>query len=289
MFVVFTSCTKAIEVKDVDFDVTTESVTYKVTDTVHFKFQGNPDNISFYSGEFGNDYQHINRTEMPINEIRPELSFTSFRQFGNSNNTLRVLISTDFSGVYDSTNIYNATWTDITSRVTLSTGLDNTPSGIVNLSDLNLTGAFYVAFRYTDIRQATTAQRTWTIRNFFINSIVIGNGASINVADIVTASWTGVNIKNSARFWTFSSAQIQMGGGPANTADNEDWAITKPIYLNKVNPDVAVGLKNLSTYLTTYAYKYTRPGTYKAVFIGSNTSKDDRKEVVRTINLTITP
>jgi len=40
--------------------------------------------------------------------------------------------------------------------------------------------------------------------------------------------------------------------------------------------------------MTEYRYKYTKPGTYKAVFIAANNSIDGVKQVVKEVNLTIT-
>ncbi len=62
---------------------------------------------------------------------------------------MTVLVSNDFNGVYDTTSVKAATWTDVTSRVTLSTGADQTQSGTVDLSEFaNNNKAATLAFRY---------------------------------------------------------------------------------------------------------------------------------------------
>ncbi len=41
-----------------DFDVHTNSTTYKVGDTVTFEFSGNPQNIVYWSGMPGSNYEY---------------------------------------------------------------------------------------------------------------------------------------------------------------------------------------------------------------------------------------
>ena len=51
-------------------------------------------------------------------------------------------------------------------------------------------------------------------------------------------------------------------------------AVTSGIYLTQ--PDV-------------FNYTYKNPGTYKAVFVASNNTIDESKQVVKEITITITP
>lgn len=72
----------------------------------------------------------------------------------------------------------------------------------------------------------------------------------------------------------------------------ETWVVSKPIYGDSVNlgPDWALSLKGINTdYLEEYVYTYKTPGTYKAHFIARNHTIDGVKEVIREIELTITP
>lgn len=79
---------------------------------------------------------------------------------------------------------------------------------------------------------------------------------------------------------------------PYNDPLSENWAVSKAIYTDKVDlgPDWSTSLKGISnTKLDVYRYTYTKAGTYKAVFIASNNSIDDVKQVVKEITFTITP
>jgi len=77
-----------------------------------------------------------------------------------------------------------------------------------------------------------------------------------------------------------------------NDPSSENWAVSKAIYTDKVDlgPDWSTSIKGISNpKLVVYRYTYTKAGTYKAVFIASNNTIDDVKQVVKIITFTITP
>lgn len=278
----FISCNKELKIDSLNFGVTTSNTTYKVGDTVHFAFTGNPDIISFYSGEDGNDYANKDRTTA---DGASQLQFTSYAQYGTQDSSLQLMVSNNFSGTYDATNIGQATWSDITGRAMLSTGQDNTPSGIVDLSDfMTQKKPVYIAFRYTGDSGST--QKTWTIKNLTLN-LLKTNNKILPVTDIASAGWKQVNIKNSAAVWSISATQLKIGGGNAAAPDNEDWVISKLLYLNNVAPDVAVPIKNITQIVNSFDYVFTQPGTYKVVFLASNATADKQESTTKEIDLTI--
>lgn len=80
---------------------------------------------------------------------------------------------------------------------------------------------------------------------------------------------------------------------PDNDPASENWAVSGPIGLNSINlgPDYPTVIKagiSAST-LTDYSYTYAQPGTYKAVFVGFNSSIDETKTVVKEMTVTVTP
>ena len=277
----FISCNKELKIDSLNFGVTTSKTTYQVGDTVHFNFTGNPDIISFYSGTDGNDYAFKDRT---MADGASQLQFTSYAQYGTQDSTLQLMVSNNFSGTYDSTNVVQATWSDITNRAMLSTGQDNTPSGIVDLTDfLTQKKPVYIAFRYTGDTGST--QKTWTIKNFTLN-LIKTNSKIIPVTDIASAGWKQVNILNSATVWSINATQLRIAGGNA-AAENDDWVISKLLYLNNVAPDVAIPIKNITQIVSSYDYVFTQPGTYKVVFLASNATADKQESTTKEIDLTI--
>ncbi len=79
---------------------------------------------------------------------------------------------------------------------------------------------------------------------------------------------------------------------PFNDPASEHWAVSKAIAADKVDlgPDWSSPIRGITNpVLTEYLYTYTKPGTYKAVFVASNSTVNDQKEVVKEITITVTP
>lgn len=82
---------------------------------------------------------------------------------------------------------------------------------------------------------------------------------------------------------------------PWNDPTSENWAVSKAINIGDkidLGPDWAEPIKTMVTVPPTefiYSKGYDIPGTYKAVFVGSNASKDDFKSVTKEVTITITP
>ena len=80
---------------------------------------------------------------------------------------------------------------------------------------------------------------------------------------------------------------------PYNDPQSENWAVSGPVQVDQVDmgPDWAKSVRSsiYAARTTSYTYKYTQPGTYKAVFVVSNNSVDDTKQLVKEVTLTIVP
>lgn len=276
-----TACTKK-GVPNPDFTVTSDSASYTLGDTTWFSFIGNPYNLTFYSGEAGHEYLFRNRTNAAGT---PQLQFTSTKQTPNAADTLQVLLSSDFSAVYDSADIRSATWTDITSRAKLATTTTSVASGVVNLSDfVKDSEAVYLAFRYVGTTHAS-AQSGWTIAALTVNNVLTDGSNTFSVGTVADGAWAYVSMENPAVKWTVSATTLVVKGATAaNSPVTEDWVISRALVLNRALPDVGVSLKNISAnQVSTYPYIYKAAGTYTASFVGANTtiygSKTDVKSV----------
>ena len=278
------SCSKREEVGAPDFNVTTNAATYKVGDTITFNFTGNPQNIVFWSGMPGHVYEYRNRLFTTGNKLL--MKFNTYQQFGVRNN-LTVLVSNDFNGVYDTTNIKKATWTDITGRVTLSAGADQVQSGTVDMSEFtNGNKAATLAFRY--ITTSLISQNRWVIRTFNADNQA-PDGTVTALANMSTAGWKAVSFQNPAAVWSVTSAQLLMAG--TATALDDDWVLSKSFNPNAVAPDKGEAIKNITINLNKYVATgvYTTPGTYKVTFEASNASYKNEARTLKEITLTITP
>lgn len=279
------ACNKK-EVVKLDFNVTADRTTVNVGDTVTFSISGNPDQLIFYSDEKGSQYQHRERTR--LDGGTPGLQFTSYRQYGLQSNTLSVLVSTDFSGHYTEEGINKASWTEITSRATLSTGVDNTPSGLIDLSDFISKGPIYLAFRYTGT--GGTTQRAWTIKNLVItNKLEDGSEYPITIIKDAGWAWVRLNPSTSQQRWQITETQLQFTGGNETYGSNLGWVITKPLDLTKVLPDKGIVLKNISTRKDTYQYVYTKESGYNPIFVASNENIYGVSSSVKQLNIQVKP
>ncbi len=291
------SCNKVNVESPDDFNVALQGTTFSVNDSVRFTLQGNPDNILFYSGEKGFEYEK--RNVFTADGGIPQMQFIGNVNFGDlsiANRNLSVLVSTDFNGNYNAAGVQSATWTDITSRAILPAAVNtNTASGIINLSDLKVDQKpIYVAFRYVSQSPATLKQRQWTISGFQFNTQFPDGRTFANANSMYTGGFGTVDLAGAADTWTrptsVTSTNIQKKGLDPGVEADDDWSITKAFDISKANRSTGEVLKHIS-YLTppAYAYKYAAPGTYKVVFVAQNSIKGTTKEVVREFNITVTP
>lgn len=290
------SCEKK-EAIPLNLEVHTAKNSYKVGEQVLFHISGNPDQLTFFSGEEGHKYIYRERTKAIPQAVT--LEFASNRRYGTDAqqpNSLRLLVSQQFAGVYQPDAIKESDWTDITAAFTLSGIQANdatyVSSGQVDLSKLSTLGfnldanAFiYFAFKYRGTTGST--QPRWWINQFSLNTETTA-GVILPIANLQTAAWTSIGLENSPVPWLLSSAGLRFQGGGATIGSNQVWAISKPLDLTSVTPDKGVALKNMSTRIDTYAYTFTAPGTYEITFVGSNSNVYGAHPAIKTVTLEVT-
>lgn len=295
---IFFSCKKE-EVATPVFDVVTNKVEYNAGDSVVFNFTGEPDLITFYSGEKGKEYQFKDRMNMEGAVVN--LEFSSRVLFGSQENNLSLVASTDFNGTYDSTNIYNATWVPITDRFTLASAAaganspaPGTPSGKKDITDLVVPGKpLYIAFKYVGEKPpaATPTQRTWRFVSFSLTS-TFPDGSLYSLLTLTPTNFVPVDVINKVNIWTYSvqGTTPQYELAPKSTLlPTEDWLITNPVYPTRVSPDAGVAIKDYSKRLGSYTYYFKEPGEYKVTFVAANTNAKDVVAVTRELTIKVNP
>lgn len=294
------SCEKRI-IESTQFDVQTDSISYKKGQPVIFNFKGNAHNIVFWSGEKGHIFANRNRT---IEQgVLQTVQFTSLAGAGTQNSNLAVMVSSDFSGTYDTTNIVKATWTDITSRAVLSSTATSgagtsISSGAVNITDLGNVNNKPVYFAFHYISQFNTLiPRQWTISAFTVVNTLADGTANTVVANLANAGFQGINVRDLTHQWAFTpnilnptSMTIVPAG--AGAPINDDWAISVPVKLNTVSlADYGVPVISITTLSppTSYSYLFTVAGTYKVTFYAFNEDLNDTIGIVKELTITIRP
>lgn len=302
------ACTKKLSNGSFDFSVAAERTTLTAGDTARFSFAGNPDIITFYSGEPGKRYEFKDRVQA---EGTPILNFSSLKANGSQTNTLQLVVSTDFKGVVrgDTTatraNITAAAWDDISSRVAWPAANGGTAlsSGDVDLSDYANAGKpVYIAFKYG--AAAGSIQPKWTISNFTVKNN-LSDGTSYTIANMNTSATPYTNygvstyspgfaaytLQNNFN-WSVSTTSMVITGAAsagAAVAPAEAWLFIGPINLRKVTPDAGLVVKNggQKTDDLNFYYFYNTPGTYKASFVGGRVSIDENDLAVHNIDITV--
>lgn len=270
---------------------------------ITFNIAGNPDFITFFSGEAGREYSKRNQTEIPLEEIASaELKFTAFAQYGIVPNTMNVFLSTSYEGMFgvgnkkaDSLRIEETAWIDITEQCKLPTASNGTSNVVIPLDEY-LGKRLTIGFLY-DPKQNTSTQPTWEIQNLNvvneskitglktqIPAMTLGFNAFDMYAseDVAYVSGTGPGI------WGITSARLRISSSGAGNPINKDWMITKPFIINSRIPDSGVGIKNIANNaLQTYNYTYQSPGVYVVTFIARNSNIEHSSEIVREVILKI--
>jgi hypothetical protein len=298
---IFASCEKEGEITETDFNVTDYTVK-SVLDTagnavkqVTFNFKGDASIISFYPGLLGNDYAYREGRILGVNGLLS--SFSTTLDNGTQDNQFSVMVSSNFSGIYDITNIRAATWTDITNRYVLNTrgASASLPSGTKDIKDLLVDGKpLYYGFRYICKPQTPFGvNSTWRVRAFSLQSQnLLG---TVALATLTTADWKLVNdgvIVDPARGAAIeSTGNLRFNGNNINKEIlTESWAISKGFEVGKVNmgPDRPIAIKtSIDTQMNSYSFNYSTPGTYKVAFIAINASYKGQEQVIREIEVIV--
>ena len=234
----FSSCNKDIVPNELSFDVKAfnnaqiEKDTFRVNDTINFKFNGNPDYITFYSGEIGRVYSNLNRTNQK--SYLDTLTFSSKMDTvaSSGNGTLKLYVSTNFKAysqynTQDSLAVLAANWKDISSRATWATSTTTVSSGKISLNPEAQTDSLvWLAFRYRAL--PNVAQSSWSITNILLNHTADNATYTIlTPATIVPSTFPVYSLSNGwgvvdlqKRFGTrgwipYNGTSISATGGPS--------------------------------------------------------------------------
>ncbi len=278
------SCTD--EAPQATMSVSLATPTVKAGEPAGFIIDSDADNIVFYSDEPGHEYNLRDR-RFADNDLMVEfVSYTD--QSTGIHPNFQLLVSSDFSGIYEPDAVAAATWTDVTDLFTLpeKTG-QNTPSGTANLKEYagdDNESLIYFAFRYYDLDGVAVKNR-WVVRSMSISK-VSPEGAATSLADIKTAGWQNVIMSGTAK-WTLPGSQL-LAAGNTSTNNKDMWAVSVGFNIHTSEPSTGIVLKNIATQLNRYTYTYDKPGSYEAVFAGSSVWYNSEHTAITSVTVTVT-
>lgn len=285
------ACDEVADIDSPDVNITADKKVITAADsTIHFSFEGDADYIVFFSGEKGHKY--INRNRGKIDVSSATLNFNSAVNYGlydKENPTVKLKISTDFSGTNTVEEIEKANWIDVSDRFTwpaTKTFDPTTPSGNMDLREY-IDKQFYVAFHYYEENNGAQSYNTWALPAFNIDveSEIDGH---ISVANIRNAGYAFVKKSGPA---IYNAGAYRIQGGSAATTTNEAWIVTRKFDATSVSPDTGTALTEYTGSRTAYSYTYPyssmEPGTYIATFVVRNANIHGAKEVISEVAFTV--
>lgn len=274
-----------------DFEVSVQKATLSTTEDAVFTFTGNPDMITFYSGQPGKEYSKVDRITDP--DAKNQLGFAvkyndNFTNSAiNQSRNLSVFASNTFNGNWsDSASVRGGNWVDISSRVTWPVVTSTTAvTSLFDISDFRSPrDTVFIAFRYkSTTSSATSKARSWQMSNFKMNTIgsnglVYFNGITTNnvtsandnrLAGFNAKSFKGESVKDSLR-WTLDATSTFPSG--ADGYSDEDWMISRAFKMSSIILDRGTYIKKRLDVVNDYRYRFTTPGTYTVTFVAINST-----------------
>ena len=294
-------------IEDIDFYVSFNAEnTYFTGEKVVFNFDGNAENIVFYSGEKGSEYQYHDRYSIPSENIESaQLSLDVVSQYGKAG-AMEIWITDKFSGLWgddlikDREIVTSLTSTDMAETWTKLAYTDPNSGGTVEVAhDIEgLKDNFCIAFHWNPIYDGKNSQRTYKV-NGEINLGVKDMGQSkMTLSNLdftalmkndngeyayVSGTKNGTIILNDSVYSLFFKG---CGATEFNYA-LDGWAISRPRPLNKIENDKGMVLKNTQNYMDSFEYVWNEAGTYEVVFVASNSNYAGSYEIVKKLTVNI--
>lgn len=292
------SCSEKIELTGGidEFNVTTASSTYQVGEEVQFLFEGNPNIITFYSGEPYRQYDYREGRVTTIDDVILSFQTAHPTASGAQSDQFAVMVSTDFNGDYqDFASVEAATWTDISDEFQYATSGSFVQSGDLSINSLvEEDKDLYIGFKYITHPQGENGVvRSWLVQSFSLEGTT--DAEPLNLGDMTNTGFRIVeqNPETVNTRAAISATRVTLLGpvlDPANDIYNETWAITKGFNTGSIDegPDYPLPIKgNEHPRLTNYTHIYDAPGVYEVYFIATNANVDGSEQVVRSLTLTI--
>lgn len=310
--VLFSGCTQDDILFEADYNITLDpDNTYIAGDPVVFNISGQIDNLLFYSGETGSEYQFKDRYSIPLDNIdKATLHLEVLAQYGNYNDGMNVYYSNSFSGLARTdasgdretlAKIDLSTWNE----VDLWSAVGDEANGKTGVADIDITDMkenFSLAFHWhpTQGDDKKSAQRTYKVNgkltvatkdygtietdlNEFLFTTVMMN-EEIPLDSVYVNSYGNGSIRFDD---AANDINFQGVSGGILDYDIDGWCVSVPMDLNSIPNDKGTVVKNLQNYMDSFSYTWNEPGTYKVVFVGRNANYIGSSELVKEMTVTI--
>lgn len=290
-----------------------QTVTVKKGTPVEFRFSGDPDFLTFFSGETGKKYEYRERTTVDESEIESStLKFTLTPQYGNPTNILTMHVSGVFPGIdkgdftSDSVLVEQHPWEVLIPSTDFPTTVKAKTYEIDMKHYIGKRIAVAICYRGQDNR---VAQTKFTFNNMqIVNQMSNGQETAFAAGSF---GFTPINMMNRHNLPDQKSMTANRAYGTvtnytsgiwnakdwnaffihssnANTALKYSWLVSNLFVVNACSPDQGTGLKNVTQSLDSYKHTYNEPGTYTATFVATNGNYKKESSVVRGYKVVVT-
>lgn len=290
-----------------------QTITVKSGTPVQFNFSGDPDFLTFFSGEDGKKYEYRERITIDEDEVESSvLDFTITPQYGKPAKILSMYIADDFPGLdkkdfeADSALVEKQAWKELIPQEELPQAVKVQSYKVDMKPYLGKRVAIAICYRGQD---KTATQSRFTFNNMqIVNTLTSGQQTSLsatsfgftpinmlykhNLADQkgMTANRAyGTVTNNTSGIWNFKDMNaFFIHSSNANTELKYSWIVSNLLVANSCTPDAGTNIKSISLGLNTYSYTYAQPGTYTATFVATNGNYKQTKSVVRAYKVVVT-
>lgn len=296
-------------------------VTVKKGTPVDFILNGEPDFITFYSGEVGSKYEYKDRVTVDEKEIESSfLTFSIWTQYGSQATTEKVLsmyISENFDGLMknnfkkDSVLVETHPWKELVPQ----NELPQIPLGSVGKAysysiDMKpyLGKRTVIAICYKAIQnekgQPKVYYENMKMENQMTNgqqTSLFASGFGFTPLNMNYTHWTtppnltnnpayGTVTNNTNGYWNLVNAgkgsfYIQSSGN--NEPLRYSWLVSNLLVTNSCSPDKGLNIKNTNQVVNSYGYQYKEAGTYTATFVASNANHEHTSSLTRQLTINV--
>lgn len=327
---VLTACSDALDdevsmtvnvSQDENVQVEGDTIVVKKGEPVTFNFTGNPDNITFFSGEAGSKYEYRDRDQVDPEDVTSStLSFSVWAQHGSAAtvaNVLKMYISDEFPGLdknnftADSTLVEKFAWNDLVNQSSLPQAPGSTAQAVRFNVDLSsyLGKRFAIAISYT-AHDNSAAQPRINFVNMCINNVMkdgttttlyasdfgftpVNMLCHYNLSDqksMISNREYGTVTNNTSGIWNLTGASTGsffIHSSNAKADLKYSWLVSGLIMSNVCSPDEGQVVKNISSRTAAYSYTYSNTGVYKASFLATNSNYKKESHVLREMNIKV--
>lgn len=295
--------------REVDYNITLSAEnTYLAGEPVVFNIAGEVDNLLFYSGEPGADYECRERTQAPMSSVTDIKLYAEYQARYSVNGHLEVWVTDDFDGLTfidpaaDSSAFASiaadpakAGWIKLDYEEGKSEKWTQQEYQLTNLKDFDVTSdKLCLAFHWCPPDPVKNQRAYWLSGSLEFECE--GQKVSKTYKDLAFRTISlnddtcyDAKTYNGCKFdFNTKDAQIALTGYSATEPYKWDlWLVSTPFKVLPIDPDKGTVIKNVQNSMDFFEYTWNEPGTYTVTFVGTCANYLGSSKQVKTMTVNI--